>query len=109
MTRPSDWLATAERLAFASEAFAANARRVCVLEDPEVHSADLRVTLTYIAELEAETGRLQSVIETALAYENGGRSDRMMLREKLAHLYQGDINWRPEPAAALQKGADHGG
>jgi len=41
--------------------------------------------------------RLRRIIETALAYEEPKWPDEMTVREKLAHLYKGDINWRPQP------------
>lgn len=43
-----------------------------------------------------EIADLRAVIETALAYEGPRASNEMTMREKLAFLYRGDINWRPK-------------
>ena len=50
-----------------------------------------------------ELERLAQVIEVALAYEGPKGSDEMTLREKLAHLYRGDINWRPPADEGVER------
>lgn len=52
--------------------------------------------LAELAQARAEVGRLEGVIEKTLAYKGPKWPDEMTKMEKLAHLYKGDINWRPE-------------